>query len=129
MTGRLDFGSFAAGSVLPPVREGKLKGLAVIQEKRSALAPTIPTITEQGLPQINANVHMMLFGPSTMSNEAIAVFSSELRKIVADPTQKERFMNIAFEPTPLLSAEANDIFRKTGQAWQPIIKRLNILLD
>jgi tripartite-type tricarboxylate transporter receptor subunit TctC len=39
ITARLDFGSFAAGSVLPLVREGKLKAIAVIQDKRSGLAP------------------------------------------------------------------------------------------
>src|SRR6267142_1065586 len=43
VTARVDFGSFAAGSVLPLVKDGKLKAVAVIAEKRSSLVPDVPS--------------------------------------------------------------------------------------
>jgi tripartite-type tricarboxylate transporter receptor subunit TctC len=47
---RVDFGSFAAGSVIQFVKEGQLKPLAVVQETRSDLLPDVAAIAEQGLP-------------------------------------------------------------------------------
>src|SRR5262249_26326380 len=126
---RIDFGSFAAGSVLPQVKDGKLKAIAVIQDKRSALAPDVPTVVEQGLPGLNAGVHFMIFAPGATPKDIVALLSGELRKIVGDPALKERFVNIGFDPTPATSDEMVAVMRKTGEDWAPVIKRLNIKLD
>lgn len=126
---RVDFGSFAAGSVLPLVKDGKLKAIAVIQDKRSALVPDVPTVTEQGLPGLNAGVHFMVFAPAATPKDVVATLSAELRKVVGDPALKERFINIGFDPTPTTSEEMIAIMRKTGEDWAPVIKRLNIKLD
>jgi tripartite-type tricarboxylate transporter receptor subunit TctC len=50
-------------------------------------------------------------------------------KVVGDPALKKRFASIGFDPTPLSSDAANDIVRKTGAEWKPVIKRLGIKLD
>ena len=129
LTGRLDFGSFAAGSVIPSVREGQLKAVAVIQETRSALTPDVPTTAEQGISGLNAGVHFMLFAPAATPKEVVALLGEELRKVVGDPALSKRFADIGFDPTPILSEEASRILRKTGDDWAPVIKRLNIKLD
>ena len=72
ITGRVDFGSFAAGSMLPLVNDGKLKGVAVIQAKRSALAPNVPTTVEQGLPGLDAGVQFLLFAPAATPKDVVA---------------------------------------------------------
>ena len=129
ITARVDFGSFAAGSVLPLVKDGKLKTLAVIQDKRSALVPNVPTVAEQGMPGLNAGVHFMIFAPAATPKDVVSMLSAELRKVVGDPALKERFINIGFDPTPTTSEEMIQIIRKTGEDWAPVIKRLNIKLD
>lgn len=126
---RVDFGSFAAGSVLPQVKEGKLKAIAVVQDKRSALVPDVPTVSEQGLPALNAGVHFMIFAPAATPKDVVALLSAELRKIVGDPALRERFIGIGFDPTPTTSEEMIQTMRKTGEDWAPVIKRLNIKLD
>jgi tripartite-type tricarboxylate transporter receptor subunit TctC len=126
---RVDFGSFAAGSVLPLVKDGKLKAIGVIQDKRSALVPDVPTIAEQGAPPLNAGVHFMVFAPAATPKDVVAMLSAELRKVVGDPALKERFINIGFDPTPTTSEEMIAVMRKTGEDWAPVIKRLNIKLD
>jgi tripartite-type tricarboxylate transporter receptor subunit TctC len=127
--GRVDLGSFAAGSVLPLVKEGKLKALAVVSDKRSELVPEVPTTTEQGMPGLNAGVHFMLYAPAKTPKDLIALLSSELKKIIGDPALKQRFINIGFDPTPTSSEEMAAVMRKTGDDWAPLIKRLNIKLD
>jgi tripartite-type tricarboxylate transporter receptor subunit TctC len=129
ITGRVDLGSFAAGSVLPLVKEGKLKALAVVSETRSALVPDVRTTSEQGMSGLNAGVHFMLYVPAKTPKDIVELLSSELKKIVGDPAMKERFINIGFDPTPTSSAEMAAVMKKTGEDWSPLIKRLNIKLD
>jgi len=129
VAGRVEFGSFAGGSVLPLVRDGKLKAIAIVAEKRSALVPEISTTTEQGLPGLNAGVHFMLYAPAKTPKDVINMLSAELKKVVGDPAMKDRFINIGFDPTPSSSEEMAAVMRKTAEDWAPLIKRLNIKLD
>jgi tripartite-type tricarboxylate transporter receptor subunit TctC len=129
ITARVDFGSFSAGSVGPLVREGKLKAIAVVQDKRSPLAPDVRTLPEQELPSLDGAAHFMLFAPAATPKDVVAMLSSELRKITGDPALKERFASIWFEPTPTSAEEAAAILHRTGETWAPLIKRLGIKLD
>ena len=92
-------------------------------------APKVATTSEQGLSGLNAGVHFMLFAPAGTPNDAVTMLNAELRKIVGDAANKERFLKIGFDPTPITAEETADIVRKTGETWAPLIKRLNIKLD
>ncbi|MFL6804324.1 MAG: Bug family tripartite tricarboxylate transporter substrate binding protein [Xanthobacteraceae bacterium] len=129
ITARVDFGSFAAGTVNPFLQDGKLKALAVVQDQRSALVPKVATTAEQGLPGLDAGVHFMLFAPAGTPKEVVTVLNGELRAIVGHPAMKERFLKIGFDPSPITAEETADIVRRTGETWAPLIKRLNIKLD
>jgi tripartite-type tricarboxylate transporter receptor subunit TctC len=126
---RLDFGSFAAGSVIQFVKEGQIKPLAVVQETRSDLVPDVATTAEQGLPGLDAGVHFMLYAPAATPKHVVSVLNGELNKIVGDPALKQRFGNIGYDPTALTPDAAAAVMRKTGEVWAPVIKRLNIKLD
>ena len=129
ITGRVDLGSFAAGTMLPLIKEKQLKAVAVIAPKRSALLPDVPTTDEQGLTGINSGVQFMVLAPGATPKPVIEYLSAELRKVVGDPSLKERFAAIGFEPTPSSSEEMAAIMRKTAEDWTPVIRRLNIKLD
>jgi tripartite-type tricarboxylate transporter receptor subunit TctC len=126
---RVDFGSFAAGSVIQFVKEGQLKPLGVVQERRSDLVPEVATTAEQGLPSLDAGVHFMLYAPAATPKDVVSILNGELNKIVGDPALKQRFANIGFDPTALRPDAAAEIMRRTGEVWAPVIKRLNIKLD
>ena len=129
VTGRVDLGSFAAGSVLKQVQEGKLKALAVVAEKRSGLVPDVPATAEQGLEGLDAGVHFMIYAPAKTPKATVDMLSDRLRKVVGDPALKDRFAAIGFDPTPISSEEAAEVMRRTAKDWIPLIKRLNIRLD
>src|SRR5262249_3035488 len=80
ITARVDFGSFAAGTVTSFLQDGKLKALGVVQDQRSALVPDVPTTAEQGLPGLNAGVHFMLFAPAGPPNQLVDLLHTALRK-------------------------------------------------
>jgi tripartite-type tricarboxylate transporter receptor subunit TctC len=126
---RVDFGGFLTGTTKPLLEDGKLKALAIVQDKRSDLVPSVPTTAEQGFADMNAGVHFMLFAPAATPKDLVAMLGVELRKIIDSPVLKERFAKIGFDPTPLTSEEVAAIMRKTGDGLAPLIKKLNIKLD
>src|SRR5262249_49289271 len=85
MTGRVAFGSTGAPNSMQLVRDGKLKPLAVMQEKRSPLAPDVASSAEQGFSALDGGSHFMLFAPSATPRSIVATLSTELKKIVSDP--------------------------------------------
>jgi len=129
VAGRVDFASFLAGTTTSFIRDGKLKALAVVQDRRSALLPDVPSTAEQGLSGLYGGVHFLLFAPAGTPRPAIALLESELREVVSDPQVKERFLKLGFEPTPISSEEAAAEMRKTGDGLAQVIKRLNIKLQ
>ena len=48
---------------------------------------------------------------------------------MGDAALKERFANIGYDPSAISPEQAAAIMRRTGEAWAPLIKRLNIKLD
>ncbi len=127
---RLDFGVFLAGTTKGLIADGKLRGIAIVSDKRSDLVPEIPTTAEQGLPgMISHGVHFMMFAPAATPKPIVARLGAELHKIVAEPSLKQRFVAIGFDATPLTGDEVAAIMRKTGDDLAPVIKRLNIKLD
>jgi tripartite-type tricarboxylate transporter receptor subunit TctC len=126
---RVDFGTFLGGTTKGLVQEGKLKALAIVQDKRSDLMPNVPTTAEQGFPGLIGGVHFLLFAPKGTPKATVDYLSAELKKVVADPTLKQRFLNVGFEPTPMTPEEVTAAMRQTADAMAPTIKRLNIKLD
>jgi tripartite-type tricarboxylate transporter receptor subunit TctC len=74
-------------------------------------------------------VHFLLFAPKGTPKATIDYLSGALKKVVADPTLKQRFLNVGFEPTPMSPEEVTAAMRQTADAMAPTIKRLNIKLD
>jgi tripartite-type tricarboxylate transporter receptor subunit TctC len=127
---RLDFGAFLAGTTKALLADGKLKALAIVAEKRSALTPDIPTTTEQGLPGMDAaGTHFMMFAPAATPKPVIALLGAELRKVIADAALKERFAAIGFDATPMTADEVAAAMRQTEERLAPLIKKLGIKLD
>ena len=126
---RLDFGAFLAGTTKPLIADGKLKALAIAQDRRSELLPEIPSTAEQGLPGINAGTHFMAFAPAATPKPTIALISAELQKTIAAPALRERFTQIGFEATPMTAEEVATEMQRTGERYAPLIKRLNIRLE
>jgi tripartite-type tricarboxylate transporter receptor subunit TctC len=64
LAGRVPLMFGPAATVISSVRAGKLKALAVTQEKRAAIAPDVPTMAEAGLPGYSAGIWMGLLAPT-----------------------------------------------------------------
>ena len=86
-----------AGSVMPHVKSGRLKGLAVCSLQPSALAPGLPTVAATGLPGFESVSPQALFAPARMPPALINRLNAEVLRVMRSPEVKERLFNTGME--------------------------------
>src|SRR6185436_9350873 len=86
-------------SVLPQVKAGRLKGIAVGSAKRSPAAPEIPTVAET-VPGFEYVTWYGLFAPAATSKEIVAKLNAEVVRILQDKEVAQRFAREGAEPAP-----------------------------
>ncbi len=84
-------------TVLPQVRLGKLRGLAVGTQKRSALVPEYPTMIEAGVPGYEATTASGMLAPAKTPRAIIVRLNRELNAIVGNAEVKDRFFTQGLE--------------------------------
>jgi tripartite-type tricarboxylate transporter receptor subunit TctC len=118
-----------AAAVMPHVRAGKLRALAVATAKRSSVLPDLPTLIESGLPDVQGDAWMGFIAPARTPPVVLARLQGEISQIMKSEDMKQKLQAQLMEPVGGTSAE----FRATLQAdlarWQPVITKNHITLD
>jgi tripartite-type tricarboxylate transporter receptor subunit TctC len=109
-------------AVLPQIRAGKLKGIAVTSAQRTALAPDIPTVAEQGLPQFDATAWQGLLCPAGTPQEVLNNISSQTMKIMQLPEVRELLGKQGFEVVGSSPEEFAAFIRAESAKWSAVVK-------
>jgi tripartite-type tricarboxylate transporter receptor subunit TctC len=109
-------------SSLPLVREGKLRALGVTSAKRSAAAPEIPTIAEQGLPGFEAVSWFALFAPAGTPRPIVDKLQVEVKKILAEPAIAKRLADAGLEAVGSTPDELAAYQRAEITKWAKVVK-------
>jgi tripartite-type tricarboxylate transporter receptor subunit TctC len=72
-------------TMMPLVKAGKLKALAIVDRERSALMPEVPTMAEQGFPQFDLVPWFGVFGPAATPRAIVDRLASEIDRVVKSP--------------------------------------------
>ena len=118
-----------AASVMPHVRAGKLKALAVATAKRSTVLPELPTLAESGLQDIQGDAWMGFIAPAGTPVAIMARLQKDIAQIVNSDDVRKKLQTMVMEPVGGTAAE----FRATLEAdlarWRPVIQKNNLVLD
>jgi tripartite-type tricarboxylate transporter receptor subunit TctC len=109
-------------SSLPLVREGKLRALGVTSAKRSAAAPDIPTLAEQGLPGFEAVSWFALFAPAGTPRPVVEKLQGEVKRILFSPDIARRLGEIGLEPSGSTPDELAAYQRSEIVKWAKVVK-------
>jgi tripartite-type tricarboxylate transporter receptor subunit TctC len=88
-------------ALLPMVRGGNVRALAVTGRKRSALAPEIPTMAELGLPQLDFGAWWAMWGPPGMPASLVATLNGWVNDAVKDLGAEGKLDKFGIEPAAL----------------------------
>ena len=116
-------------TVIPHVRAGKLRGVAVIGGSRSAAAPQIPTIAESGVPGFAVNNWIGLFAPAGTPPEIVRKVNAEVMRIMRLPEVARR-MEVEGERFTLNTPEEFAQFiRADTERWSKVVREAGIKAD
>ena len=117
---------FSAGTqTLPHVKSGKLKLLAVTEEKRSSLLASTPTVAET-LPGYELAVWYGVFGPAGMPRDLTVRLNTEINRIMQTPEVKEKMAGIGVEVANLSPTQFHEILVKDTAKYTKLIAELGI---
>ena len=84
--------------VLPHIKAGKLRPLAVTTAKRSSSLPDVPTLEEAGLKGFNIGTWFGVLAPAATPKDVVARLNSEMVKVIQSPEFRKRMDEIGAEP-------------------------------
>lgn len=116
-------------SVLPQVKNGRLRALAVSSDKRSAAAPDLPTVAEAGVPGYAAVAWAGLLAPKGTPPQAIAQLNAEVTRIMNEPEVKERLAGLGADFSPNSPKDFDQFIRAEITRWGDVIRRANLKVD
>jgi tripartite-type tricarboxylate transporter receptor subunit TctC len=116
-------------AVLGNVKAGKLKGLAVTSEKRSELAPDVPTIAEQGFPRFDATVWIGLLAPAGLPKDVLGKLAAETQKGMADPELRKRLGGQGFQVVGGTPEQFASFIKSETEKWTGIVKLTGATAD
>lgn len=98
MGGQVDASFATLGSVLPHLKSGKLRALAVASRQRSALAPDVPTFEEAGVKGFIVDTWYGLLAPAGTPAEALQALTRQATEFARSPAVRERLATAGLEP-------------------------------
>ncbi len=85
-------------AMLPPVRSGNLRGLALTAPRRNPAAPELMTTAEAGFPEVDAQSWWVVWAPPRTPDTITARIADEIEAIMAEPAVKTRLEGLAITP-------------------------------
>jgi tripartite-type tricarboxylate transporter receptor subunit TctC len=112
--------------VLPHVKSGKLKVLAVLSPNRSANFPEVPTIAESGYPGFEASVWYGLVAPAATPKPVVTKLHAEVQKALQTKEVKDRMNGVGGEVVPGSAEMFTQLIRSERQRYDKLVREANI---
>jgi tripartite-type tricarboxylate transporter receptor subunit TctC len=129
IAGHVQLVAVNALEALPFAKDGKLRVLAALSDKRSPIYPDAPTIAESGFPGFEASVWYGIVGPAGMPPAVVSRLHEEIQKSLAAPEIRQRLASAGGDVTPGPSAQFADLLRKEQQRYEKLINDAKIKPD
>jgi tripartite-type tricarboxylate transporter receptor subunit TctC len=115
--------------VLPFMRSGDLKALAITDAQRSAMAPDVPTLKEAGLPGVEVTTWFGFFGPAGLPVDIVDRLNREILNALNFPNLRSKLLQSGLEAVPGTPDEVMQRIRDGSRIWPPVIRKAGLRLE
>lgn len=129
LSGEVDMALLPAAAVMPHVKAGKLRALAVASAKRSSSLPDLPTLAESGLPDVQADAWIGFIAPAKTPAPIAKKLHEQITQILAEPEVKDKLRSQYMDVVGNTPAEFRALLTADMARWKPVIQKHNIQLD
>jgi tripartite-type tricarboxylate transporter receptor subunit TctC len=121
VAGRLSFMFATAPSVIPLIKAGQLKAIAVSSRKRISALPDVPTLAECGV-DIETGAWFGLFAPAKTDLAIVNKLNEAVVSILETPALKQKLTGLGADPIPMNVSEFAKFVNAEYVMWAPIVK-------
>ena len=121
---QVQMGIFDVPVVLPHIRSGKLKALAVTSVKRAASLPEVPTTTEAGYPRVNSDNWYGLVAPIATPPEILRRIHAAAMAALQSPAVVEQFAKVSGTAAPSTPEEYSAFLASEQAKWGAVIRAI-----
>ena len=116
-------------ALLPFVKSGQVRALAVTTPRRSALLPDLPTMAEAGVPGYDATSWYGILGPAGLPRDIVMRLNAEFARIAHSADTKERFATLGIEPVSGTPEEFASYIQAQVVKWSAVAKSASVELE
>jgi tripartite-type tricarboxylate transporter receptor subunit TctC len=129
IAGRVQSSFMSQGAAISNAKEGKLRALAVLLDKRSPLLPDVPTIDEAGVPEVTVRQWAGIFGPPKMPRDIVARLNKEINAALKRPEVIEKLQAYGYALEGSTPERLLEINRADLELWRKLVKEAGIPLE
>ena len=119
----------SAPSVVPHVRSGRLRALAIGSAKRTPALPDVPTVAESGVPGYEYTTWYGIFAPAGTPAPILGRLNAEIVRMLADRQLTQRFQSQGGDPASSTPAELTAYMKQETVRWTRVIKTAGIKIE
>jgi tripartite-type tricarboxylate transporter receptor subunit TctC len=119
----------ASAVVLPFIKTGKLRALAISGDHRLAALPDVPTFTEAGLSNFDIGQWYAILAPAGTPTGIVDKVAADVAKVLAMPDVKEKLAAQGMDPYVTTPAQLGDLMNKDLARYAKLIKSANIKME
>ena len=122
IAGQVQLASIGLPPVMPYVKSGRLRVIAVTGLARSELLPQTPTVHESGLPGFDVTSWYGIFGPAALPKDIVAKLNADIAAILNTPDLKQRLDALGAEPGSMSVDAFSKYVREEVTKWAKVVK-------
>ncbi|HUP93707.1 MAG TPA: tripartite tricarboxylate transporter substrate binding protein [Burkholderiales bacterium] len=126
LSGEVDLGVLGISTMLPHVKNAKIRALGVTGAKRSTLAPDVPTIAEAGVPRYEFEAWYALFAPTKTPHAVIVKINHEVNRALQQSDTRQRLAGIGMDPLGGSEEAFSKYFQLEVAKWAKVIRDAKI---
>jgi len=126
IAGQVDCTFTGAPAVIPHVRSGRLRALAVSSPQRLAALPDVPTVAESGYPGFEADQWYGVVAPAGTPAAVVARLNAEINKALALPDVAQQLAAEGAVPMSATPQAFGDLIRREIPRWAEVVKAGNV---
>ncbi|CAN7642970.1 tripartite tricarboxylate transporter substrate binding protein [Pseudorhodoferax sp. LjRoot39] len=116
-------------TLVPFVKSGKLRALAVSSAKRVAALPEVPTLAEAGLPGFEDGTWYGIVAPRGTPQPIVDKLNAELLKMLAQPETRDKLLAMGLEPAGNSPADFGQLIRSDIAKYAKVIQAGKVKID
>ena len=128
-TGEIPMGVSDLTSLMPFAAEGSIRILAIVDSKRTSVAPDIPTVAEGGVPGFGLDAWIGVLAPKGTPGDIVAKLNSAINEALESAEVRKRLVIAGLDPWLLSPAEMGAFIKEDLARWSVMLREANVKIE